>query len=250
MLHERNEKYATFYNYYVVGKKPRKPSNLLKILFVLFLCILLVFVVAFFRIRKTNSKTKFDKFAYLIVVGEFTHASDAKDLSEKVEKSGGSGFVWIEEKYCVVAFVYPTAKKAEKVKQNLTETSWDASIKKVSIKKPTITKLANANKQALDFAWKGMAKLYDLAMGFDDNKLSETQIYKNLTDFEHEMNLIIGKLLDDEIGLTLKTKLNLLKNDVNLFLDSLPKTSSFSSKLKTLCVKFVYACCNLYGDIV
>ena len=242
---KRNKKSATFYNFYVATKNPKKPRNFLKIGFILLLCILLVFVLIFFRIKKASSGEKFNKFAYLVVVGEFAKSSDAKDYSDTVEKSGGAGYVWIDDNYSVVAFVYPTLFKAESVLKNLEETPWKASIKKIALKKPNAPK--GAQKSAVDFIWSQMTELYNLSIKFDKGEATEAPIYKKLSKTELDISLIINNLGSDNFKL--KSRLESLKNNIEKFLKSFYKSNIYASGLKNLCVDFVYAAFNLYNDI-
>lgn len=250
MAKTKSEKSATFYADHCISVGRKKSAKRTKTFFVIFALVVIVAAVIFFVARRsTGKRTKFGRYCYLLVVGNFGFASDAQEVADNVEKAGGAGFVWVDESFEVVAFAYPTQKAAENVQKNLEETSWDAKIKKVRLKKPAVSKMTGNQKAAINYIWDLMGKLYDISIGFDSKRISNAAAHTELLKISKELNKLSVGLGGNEIDVALSSRLNLIKTEIDDFLKKSYAQNLYSSGMKLIFVKTIYACSGLYAEV-
>lgn len=218
-------------------------------LILVFVVALLVVVIVFSINKIKSSKVVFDKWLYLVVVGKFGNIADAKDLADNVEISGGAGYIWVEDTFWVVAFVYPTKEAADNVSSQLKATSWKSSVEKIELKKPKKAKLKNSQNNAVDLLWQMLNDFYNFAIEVDTKENQNAKVHKNLTDIKQQIKSVQNKLQDTDIDLCLKESLAVVYDELDGFLKASFPKNLYSSGIKLLCVKTAQACSSLYGQL-
>ena len=244
MQKNKNEKSATFYYSYSINKKCEKNGKAFKILFVGIAVFAVIVVFVVFAKMKHNGTKKFSSCAYLVIVGSFDNASEAKDYSEKVEKSGGSGFVFVDDKYEVIAFAYPKLALAEMVQKNLIDSGWKAKIKRININGGN-KGLTAMQKSAKSFLFYCITKLYDLAIHYDSKAINSVGVHKNLSKIGRECIQYAEKLNLD--GDDIRKCLEEIELNIKNFLKESYSNNLYSSGIKYLCVKVICLCFELSG---
>ena len=245
MTNFNNGKTTSFYFDYSLTENTKKSGKKWKFVFI-FLCLaLLVAVSSFFAVRQKRKNEKFDKNCYLLVVGNFAYAADAKEVADSVEKVGGAGFVWVDKSFEVVAFAYPTQKDAAKVQKNLESTTWETTIKKINLKKPKLNRAVQSQKNAIDYLWNLIDRLYKISLNFDQENISNAEAHKQLSKISKELNQLQLKLERNEVNSVVYSGINLIKNEIDDFLKKSYAKNLYSSGIKLICVKTIYTCSTM-----
>ena len=240
-----------FYNDYVRTKSFKSTRlKIKKTAILVIMCLLLFSVVIGFSINKIRSKKEtFNKEAYLVIVGKYINVANAKDMADKVETSGGAGFIWVEDEFWVVAFVYPSQSAAESVQSQLRAASWRAEIEKKEIKKVNNSKLTNSQKFAVELMWKLMNEFYEFALVIDESENENAKVHKNLSKIRQDILLASNNLGESDIDAILRERLNLLSEELQSFLQASYPKNLYTSGIKSICVKAVYSCVGLADEL-
>lgn len=232
---------ASIYECYAIPSKKKKKVGQ-KVVLVL-LVFVIVFVVVFFAIHKAKQKNEvFGDKAFFVVVGKFEKRLDAKNFADKVKGAGGAGSIIAKDKFCVVAFAYPTKSMAENVVKRLNESNWQAEILEIDIK----PKSKNTTEKGMLLKLKKIAgKFFDLAIDFDKENKTEAEVQNELSKIKIEILEVLKSIDDNDNYLALKETLEDLKEEIEECQKISFAKNICSGDIKSFCIFALWECFKL-----
>jgi len=203
--------------YYDDVKIIKKPFKKRILRYVSFFCIALVFTLCivvskYFSnvltvsgtfsnfIYGENSISKKSKDYFAVTLGEYNTYDEAEKVSLGATIQGASGYIWYDEKYFVIGGIYFAEEDAKKVMNNLQESNYSLSIKKITLNSFDIKFAEFDNKNvrkienAVDYFDKIIESLYSYSIDFDKGNLNNLAISSYLGDMRGECKVLISEM--------------------------------------------------------
>lgn len=257
--------------YYKPQKNQRKKS--LKFNFsVVFFLLALVLVVGFFSYafanyltigKIVNINTNFitqGKTFYAISLETESSLEQASKKAKEYKQKGGAGYIYNAsvKEYKILSSAYTNKNDAQVVLENLKDSGIFAEIVElkflpINLKISLNTKSSETLKKGLNLFYTNYLSLYELGNKFDENKLDETSVKKEINnmilDNENTMQEI-SKLFSSSSNIAvLYSKIYL--GQINKVLNKLLTTESlFSSEIKNSYFEIIFQYLSLQDEIM
>lgn len=203
--------------YYEDVKIIKKPLKKRILRYISFFCIALVFTLCivvskYFSnvltvsgtitnfIYGDNSISKKNKDYYAVTLGEYSTFEEAEKVSLGVTIQGGSGYIWYDEKYSVIGSFYFTEDDAKKVVNNLQESNYNVSIKKVTLNSFDVkfdnceNKVVRKIEKAIDYFDELIQKLYSYSIDFDKSNLNNLAVSSYIGNLRGDCKVLISEM--------------------------------------------------------
>lgn len=147
-----------------------------------------------------TSITKKEKNYFAVILGEYDTYDEGKNVAMGSTIQGASGYVWEDEKFSVVGSVYFSEEDAKTVLNNLSESNYKVSIKKITINKIDINfsdydnKTVRKIENALDYLNKVIKDVYSYSIDFDKGLVNNLAVSTNLSDLRGDCKVLISEM--------------------------------------------------------
>jgi hypothetical protein len=164
------------------------------------------------------------KSLWAVVMGEYSSLEEAEKVSLGAMVRGAGGYIWHEGSYFVIGNIYPNMLDAEKVLQNLKDSSYDIKIKEIVFPKLTLDFDAYENTD--------MGVIKKSIFSFDEVYESLYEMSIKL-DMKEITNYAVSSMISDKRG-EIKSRIVSIQSLINTSDNYLGKIQEYLVKLDTL----------------